>query len=244
VVGVDAAENLYSTSNCIGNYVEISGKQFLIIGVLTSEGSTTSGSKDDRIIIPFTTAQRLMKIKNITNIYAAADSSDTVDAAQYSLESYLYSLTKDEDSYSVYSESAVISTMTSVSNTLSLMLGGIACISLLVGGIGIMNIMLVSVSERTREIGIRKSIGARRHDIMTQFLIEAMTISILGGLLGVLTGLIGIEIVAVVMNSALTMSAPVALMALLFSIAVGVIFGLYPASKASRLRPIDALRYE
>ena len=124
------------------------------------------------------------------------------------------------------------------------MLGGIACISLLVGGIGIMNIMLVSVSERTREIGIRKSIGAKRIDIMVQFLIEAMTLSILGGFLGILLGLLGIEIVAVAMDSALTMSVTIALMALAFSIAVSVIFGLYPASKASRLRPIDALRYE
>lgn len=244
VVGTDVADNLFSTRNCLGNYVEISGKKFLIIGVLTSSGSTTAGSKDDRIIIPFTTAQRLMKTKIITNFYATADSAKTVDKAKYTLESYLYSLTKDETSYSVFSESAVLSTMASVTNTLSLMLGGIACISLLVGGIGIMNIMLVSVSERTREIGVRKAIGAKRRDIMVQFLIEAMTISILGGVFGIVMGWAGIQIVAVVMNSTMTMSVPIALMALAFSVAVGVIFGLYPASKASRLRPIDALRYE
>ncbi len=244
VVGTDVAENLFSTRNCVGNSIEVSGKKFLIIGVLTYSGSDTSGSKDDCIIIPFTTAQRLLKESDITQFYASATSSGTVDAAQQTLEAYLYDLTADEDSYSVYSETEVLDTMSSVTNTLSLMLGGIASISLLVGGIGIMNIMLVSVSERTREIGIRKSIGAKKRNILTQFLVEALTLSVIGGLIGLILGKIGIVAAAILMDSELSMSIPVALAAMGFSVVIGIVFGLYPASKAARLKPIEALRYE
>lgn len=244
VVGTDVAENLFSTRSCVGNYLEMSGKKFLIVGVLEYSGSDSSGSKDDCVIIPFTTAQKLLQVTDITEFYASADSSDTVTTAQATLEKYLYILTADEDSYSVYSETEVLDTISSVTNTMALMLGGIASISLLVGGIGIMNIMLVSVSERTREIGIRKSIGAKRRNILTQFLVEALTLSIIGGLIGLVLGKVGIVIASILMNSEYELSIPVALAAMAFSMVIGIIFGLYPAFKAARLKPIDALRYE
>ena len=151
---------------------------------------------------------------------------------------------KDTNNYRVFNQTDLLSTITQTTATLTMMLGGIAGISLLVGGIGIMNIMLVSVTERTREIGIRKAIGAKRRDIMIQFLIESLVISGLGGIIGVLLGMGGTSLLGSVMKIPLTISLNIVVIATCFSAAVGIIFGLYPANKASRLRPIEALRYE
>ena len=244
VIGTTVSENLYATRNAIGNEIEINGKKFLVIGVLEESGSDTTGSYDERVLIPFTTGQRLFGSNTISNFYATADSAETVNAAKTTLESYLYSLTADENAYSVYSQTQILETMSSVTDTLTLMLGGIAGISLIVGGIGIMNIMLVSVSERTREIGIRKSIGARRKDILIQFLIEAITLSLMGGLLGIGIGFGGTELANLLMGTNGRMELWISVIALSFSVVIGIGFGIYPAMKASKLRPIDALRYE
>lgn len=150
----------------------------------------------------------------------------------------------DESSFRVFNQTQLLSTINEATVTLTMMLGGIAGISLLVGGIGIMNIMLVSVTERTREIGIRKAIGAKRRDILIQFLIESAVLSGLGGVLGIMLGFVGVRFLSRILNIPAAISADVVLLATGFSVAVGVIFGLYPASKAASLNPIDALRYE
>ena len=244
VIGTTVSENLFATHLGVGNYIEMNGKKFLVVGVLAESGSDMSGSYNEKILIPFTTGQRLFGSDSIDNFYAVADSPETVDNAIQSLETYLYLRTQDENSYSVYSQSQILETMSSVTNTLSLMLAGIAGISLIVGGIGIMNIMLVSVTERTKEIGIRKSIGGRRSDIMIQFLIEAITLSLMGGLIGIGIGFLGTGITNLALGTGGKMDPQISIIALSFAVFIGIIFGIYPAMKASKLRPIDALRYE
>ncbi|WP_367590518.1 ABC transporter permease [Heyndrickxia ginsengihumi] len=167
-----------------------------------------------------------------------------VTFAENELNRSLYSVFHDSDSYSVVNQQDVMDTMSSVSSTLSLMLGSIASISLLVGGIGIMNIMFVSVTERTKEIGIRKAIGAKRKDILMQFLIEATVLSALGGLIGIGIAFIAIKIYELFASTTVALSIPVTLLAFAFSVVIGIVFGVFPANKASKLNPIQALRYE
>lgn len=244
VVGSEVADELYGTRNVVGETFSMGGYDFTIVGVLTEKGSTSAGSSDSRIIIPFTLGQRLLFQPGIRTFYASASSSDTVNAAQAVLESYLMTTFNDSDAYTIYNQTDMLSTITDTTKTLTLMLGGIAGISLLVGGIGIMNIMLVSVSERTREIGIRKAIGAARGNILMQFLIEALVISLLGGLLGLAIALALTGVLSQALSMTLTLSPAVAEMAIAFSLFIGVVFGIYPANKASRLTPIEALRYD
>ena len=235
VIGTEIAEELYESYDVIG-------RTFTIVGLLEESGSDLTGSLDSRVIVPLTTAQRLSDTTAISTCYVKAASADDVALAQALTESHLFSLTGDEDAYSVFNMSELLDTLDSVMSTLSLMLGGIAAISLLVGGIGIMNIMLVSVAERTREIGIRKAIGARRLHIMMQFLIEACVLSILGGLLGLALSALGLRIFALAADIAIALEWRAAVGALLFCMFIGVIFGSYPANKASRMTPIDALQ--
>ena len=196
------------------------------------------------MLIPFTTAQRMTQNTQMTAFYASAESSDTVAQAESTLNRFMYAALGDEDAYTIYNQSALLDAMDEVLGTMSLLLGGIAGISLLVGGIGIMNIMLVSVTERTREIGIRKAIGAQRWDILVQFLIEAIVLSLLGGLIGLALGMAGAALLTTYMGMTIQVSLGVAAIAIGFSVLVGVVFGVYPAAKASRLHPIEALRYE
>lgn len=245
VVGSEVADELFGTQDVVGESISLDGNEFTIVGVLQEKGSSMAGSSDSRIIIPFTLAERILQQPGIRTFYASAASSETVENAQAMLTSFLNKeFDNDTNAYSIFNQTDMLTTITDTTKTLTLMLAGIAGISLLVGGIGIMNIMLVSVSERTREIGIRKAIGAQRSNILTQFLIEALVISGLGGLLGLLiaAGIMGV--LSQVLSMALTMSASVAELALGFSLLIGVAFGLYPANKASKLRPIDALRYD
>ena len=235
VVGPDLAEDLFGNTNVVGNTVHVNGRKFRIVGVLDSTSST--------LIMPFTLAQRMLNSTNITSIYLSATDTDTVDAAEYELNRFLYKKYQNDSTYTITNQEEILETVNEMTGTLTLMLGGIAGISLLVGGIGIMNIMLVSVTERTREIGIRKAIGAKRRNILMQFLIESVVISGLGGVLGLGLSLILMKIIGNYMNLALTMSASVIQLAMGFSMGVGVIFGLYPADKASKLKPIDALHY-
>jgi putative ABC transport system permease protein len=238
VIGTGVAGELFESYDVIGKSFTMSGHTFTIVGLLAESGSDT----DNQILIPLTTAQRIADSTAITTAYVKASSTNTVDIAQAQAEYHMLDLTRDEDSYTVYNMSEILETLDSVMSTLSLMLGGIAAISLLVGGIGIMNIMLVSVAERTREIGIRKAIGARRSHIMMQFLIEACVLSILGGLIGLGLSALGLKIFAVIADMTIAMEWRAAVIALLFCVVIGVAFGSYPAAKASKMTPIEALQ--
>ena len=244
VIGPGLAEDLFGNTNVVGNTLHIDGRKFEIVGVLESKGTSMSGSSDDTLILPFTLAQRMLESTTISSIYISATDSTTVDAAQTVVENFLYKKYQDDSTYSVMNQTQMLEMISETTGTLSLMLGGIAGISLLVGGIGIMNIMLVSVTERTREIGIRKAIGAKRRNILMQFLVESIVISGLGGLLGLAFGYLIMQALSEVLGMKLTISLGVAQLAIGFSMGVGVIFGLYPANKASKLRPIEALHYD
>ena len=250
VIGSEAATEMYGTTHAVGETFSLNGYTLTVVGVLAQVGSSASGSNDNQILIPFSLAQRLSNQTSISSFYVSAASSSQVEQAQAAVESYLekafanYNTNSFGTQYSVFNQSEMLSTLSETTNTLTLMLGGIAAISLLVGGIGIMNIMLVSVSERTREIGIRKAIGAARGNILMQFLIESLVVSLMGGLLGLAISVAAVKALAPVLQMTLTIPVNVAWMAIGFSVFIGVVFGMYPANKASKLRPIEALHYE
>ncbi len=242
VIGVEVAGELFESYDVIGKTFTMNDTAFTVIGLLEESGSTLSGSLDSNVLIPFTTAQRLTGSEDVTTCYVRAASNARVEEAQALVEYQMQLLTRDEDAYEVNNMSSLLDTLDDVMSTLSLMLGGIAGISLLVGGIGIMNIMLVSVAERTREIGIRKAIGARSTHIMMQFLIEACVLSIIGGLIGVALSALGLKLFSVLAGLEIAIESRAAVAAMLFCVVIGVVFGSYPAAKASRMTPIDALQ--
>jgi len=250
VIGSEAATEMYGTTHVVGETFSLNGYAMTVVGVLKENGSSAAGSNDNQILIPFTLAERLFSQRRITSFYVSAVSSSAVPQAQKAVENYLkeafhnYNTDSFGTQYSVYNQSEMLDTLSETTATLTLMLGGIAGISLLVGGIGIMNIMLVSVSERTREIGIRKAIGAARGDILMQFLIESLVVSLMGGILGLLISLLAVKLLGPILDMTLVIPAWVAWMAIGFSVFIGVVFGMYPANKASKLHPIQALHYE
>ena len=235
VIGPDLAEDLFGNTNVVGNTLHVNGRMFRIVGVLDGTSST--------LVLPFTLAQRMLESTSITSFYVSATDATVVNAAQTAVERFLYKKYQDDSTYSIMNQEEMLAAMEETAGTLSLMLGGIAGISLLVGGIGIMNIMLVSVTERTREIGIRKAIGAKRRNILLQFLIESVVLSGMGGLLGLMLGYGLMHMLENYLGMSVAASAGVAQLAMGFSMFVGVVFGLYPANKASKLKPIDALHY-
>lgn len=241
VIGTEVATDLFGTWDAVDGTVIIGDTIYTVVGVLVEQGSSLAGSDDSKILIPYSTASRLTGQTGVTSFYIKAASEKTVDTAISSVEMFLLQATRDEDTYTVSNQSQVLDTMDDVTNTMSLLLAGIAAISLLVGGIGIMNIMLVSVTERTREIGIRKAVGAKRRHIMLQFLCEACILSVLGGLSGLLLSIGVVEIYNMASATAVTLNWSVAFAAIAFCAVIGVLFGGYPAAKASRLQPIDAL---
>lgn len=245
VIGPETANNLFHTTDVVGNIMYVNGIQFTIVGVLQSQGTSSAGSSDDRIIIPLSTGERLLQTTEVKTFYIEAASKDDVNTAMSYLQLFLdkkyNNNTKD---FRIFSQTSLLDTASSTTQSMTALLGGIAAISLVVGGIGIMNIMLVSVIERTREIGIRKAIGANRGFILMQFLIEAASISSMGGIIGVLFGFLGAGVAHSMFKMTVAVSSSVVIGSFIFSLLVGIIFGIYPANKASKLNPIDALRFE
>ncbi len=244
VVGTYIVKEYFGGVNPIGETIKLNGRQFEIVGVYEEMGSSTETSADNAVTIPYTTAMRFLKNKNISTFYFSATSEDTVETAVNELEAYITKKVGSDNGFSVNSVAEILDTVNDIMGTMTTMLAGIAAISLIVGGIGIMNIMTVSVSERTREIGIRKAIGARTTDILLQFLVESTILSAMGGIVGILFG-IGIgQIVCSLINMQFVAKGSMILLSFSFSLIIGIFFGIAPAKKAAKLHPIDALRSE
>ncbi len=262
VIGTATATTLFGKSDAVGQTIKINRIPFKIIGVMTEKGGASGfgGSQDDVVFVPITTAQQRLfgsaaqtaqGAPRVTIIYVSAASEKQMDAAMSEITQVLrqrHKIRYQQDDFTVLSQKEILGVLNQITDILTLFLAAIAAISLLVGGIGIMNIMLVSVTERTREIGIRKAIGARRRDILIQFLTEAMILSLFGGLIGLLFGaaiarmISGIQMGNTTLQTVVDLDA--VLLAISFSLGVGLFFGIYPANRAATLHPIDALRYE
>lgn len=244
ILGSDIAQTLFNLADPIGQTIKINGDNYTVIGLLEEQGTSMGTDVDSTILMPITTAKYLGEDTSITNLYVKVSNDDNITMTQKLLENYIRStLQISSDYYTVSTQDSVLETMSNVSSTLSLMLGGIASISLIVGGIGVMNVMLVSVTERTKEIGIRKSLGAKRRDVLFQFLIEALVLSLLGGIIGV-TLAFGIGTVAEKIGYTFEPGTIVVAIAFASSAIIGLIFGIFPAYRAASLNPIDALRTE
>ena len=251
LIGQTVKENLFgANSDPIGLTIRIKNLPFQIIGVLEDKGESGMGQdQDDLIIAPYSTVQRrLAAIDYINGITASAISEESSSKAMTEVEEILRRTHKlkesDENDFRIMSQTELMATFSSIMDTMTYLLGAIAFISLLVGGIGIMNIMFVSVTERTREIGLRMSIGGRGRDILLQFLVESIILSLLGGILGIILGYLIAEGAGSLMNSEAYVQTRAVILAFIVSFAIGVFFGWYPARKAANLNPIDALRYE
>jgi putative ABC transport system permease protein len=249
VVGRTVATRILGETDPIGQLFKIRGVTFTIIGVMEEKGATSFSDRDDVVFVPLSTAQRrLFGVQHIRTMHVQMRSPEEMTEAQAVLTELLrtrhrLSPTQDND-FTIRSQADILQAFTGVSQTMTVLLGGIAAVSLIVGGIGIMNIMLVSVTERTREIGIRKAVGARRRDILLQFLVESVALSVTGGVIGVGVGIIGSKLINQFAGWATLLSVQAILLAFSFAVAVGVFFGLYPARRAAMLDPIVALRHE
>jgi len=254
LVGQTVAENLFDPGEePVGSVIRIKNVPFRVIGVLAPKGQSAQGSdQDDVIFIPFSTAERKVFgtqfIGSVGALFATTDRQEDLFSAADQIREFLrirHRLQAEQgDDFTIRTQVDIGKVQEGTSQTLTVMLLSIAAVSLLVGGIGIMNILLVSVTERTREIGVRMAVGAKRRHILMQFLIEAMTLSVVGGTLGIVLGIVGARFTTVVAGWPTIISGDTVAAAFLFSLAVGLFFGLYPAHKAARLNPIDALRYE
>ena len=251
VLGWAVYQELFTANEYpIDQTVQINNLLFRVIGVMAEKGGGPGGNQDEAVMLPLSTAQdRLFRDYQVSVIYASIDSEENTDSAIEQIAGVLRERRNiaylDGDDFNIISQSDIISVFGEILGALTIFLGAIAGISLLVGGIGIMNIMLVSVTERTREIGLRKAVGAKRSDVLMQFLLEAVTLAVIGGALGITLGVSGAWGIGYAFDSfEAVVGLDAVLIALLFSMAVGLFFGIYPAYRASRLNPIDALRYE
>lgn len=241
VIGSFNAQELFGLDTPIGNSIKINNEIFEVVGVLEPISDSEEGSSDDTVIIPYSSGRTVFGTKKISTYTVWAATADSVEEATKRLKTFLFDKFGDEDDYSVISIASMMDALDDITGMMALLTAGIAGISLVVGGIGIMNIMLVSVTERTREIGIRKAIGAKRSSIMSQFLIEAAIVSCMGGIVGIILSCIGTALLGGAMGIDAFPSVGVMLGAFAFSAAIGIFFGWAPASKASKLNPIDAL---
>lgn len=248
IIGEYLVQELFGGMDPIDQELKINNEKFKVIGVLDQKSSNvSSGGEDDMIMIPYSKAQRLLRNAGISSFVISATSSDYTDDATEAVEDFLYKKFKNENFYSVMDQAAMVESIDSALASMALLAAAIAGISLVVAGIGIMNIMLVTVTERTREIGIRKSIGAKTGIILMQFLVESAVISCIGGILGIIVGVAGSAAICVAMDMpVLSVSEQMVSIigSFLFSAAMGVFFGMYPAQKAAKLNPVDALRYD
>ena len=249
ILGTTVKQELFGEGVAVGKYIKIKGVNFLVTGVMETKGQTSWRDPDDQIFIPITTSQkRLFRQDHVDNIYIQVESQEYIEEVKSSVEKLLTRMHRIpagvEPDFNIRDYSEFITTLQETGRTFTVLLGSIAAVSLLVGGIGVMNIMLVSVTERTREIGIRMAVGARKKDILLQFLVEALVISVSGGISGVVLGILislGVSYLGA-WDTIVTRSS--VFLAFFFSVMVGIVFGLYPARKASLMKPIEALRYE
>ena len=250
VVGQTVVKNLFADEDPVGKEIRVKNIPFRVIGVLKSKGNGTMGNdQDDTVLIPYTTSmERVEGIDYLRRVYVVAKDDEGIDRLQADIENLLrvrHNI-KDTnlDDFNIQNMKSIMETVAQTTGTFTLFLGAVAAISLVVGGIGIMNIMLVSVTERTREIGVRKALGATYSVIVTQFLIEAVVISLIGGFIGIAFGIGASKVIGMVSGMSTVVSVPTIIMSFAFSMAIGLIFGIYPARKAAKLNPIDALHYE
>ena len=250
VVGQTVVKNLFTDEDPVGKEIRVKNIPFRVIGVLKSKGNGTMGNdQDDTVLIPYTTSmERVEGIDYLRRVYVVAKDDEGIDRLQADIENLLrvrHNI-KDTnlDDFNIQNMKSIMETVAQTTGTFTLFLGAVAAISLVVGGIGIMNIMLVSVTERTREIGVRKALGATYSVIVTQFLIEAVVISLIGGFIGIAFGIGASKVIGMVSGMSTVVSVPTIIMSFAFSMAIGLIFGIYPARKAAKLNPIDALHYE
>ena len=250
VVGQTVVKNLFGDEDPVGKEIRVKNIPFRVIGVLKSKGNGTMGNdQDDTVLIPYTTSmERVEGIDYLRRVYVVAKDDEGIDRLQADIENLLrvrHNI-KDTnlDDFNIQNMKSIMETVAQTTGTFTLFLGAVAAISLVVGGIGIMNIMLVSVTERTREIGVRKALGATYSVIVTQFLIEAVVISLMGGFIGIAFGIGASKVIGMVSGMSTIVSVPTIIMSFAFSMAIGLIFGIYLARKAAKLNPIDALHYE
>lgn len=248
LIGEYVRTQLFGAQNPIGQEIKINNEIFTVVGLLEAKSSNASqGGEDDLVLIPYSRATRLIRNANINSFAVSAKNADTMTAATSAIENFLYRKFRSTNYYTVTNLAATIDTIDEALSVMTMLMAGIAGISLVVGGIGIMNIMLVTVTERTREIGIRKAIGAKTGTILVQFLIESAVVSCLGGVIGIVLGVVGSHFMCIGLGMPtvpLAKQTTVIIGSFLFSAAIGIFFGLYPARKAAKLNPIEALRFE
>ncbi|HEX6976771.1 MAG TPA: ABC transporter permease [Patescibacteria group bacterium] len=250
VLGPTVVTNLFGDgANPIGEPVRINGQSFRIIGITASKGGSGFQNQDDIVYVPLTTAQKqLFGVDYVTSISVEAKSEDVMTQAQDEVGYYLLNKHKLSDpalaDFTIFSQNDILGAASAITGTFTALLSGIAAISLLVGGIGIMNIMLVTVTERTREIGLRKALGAKKKSIITQFLVESIILTVAGGVIGMIIGIAASYLISNLINLPFTLSLQSILVAIIVSGGIGILFGWYPARRAANLQPIEALRYE